>query len=160
MSRGTSADRGAAALEFALVVPILLVLVFGIMDFGIFFADSLAVQSAVREGARQAVVLRCDSAPFSAACIATLTKNQTDAIAGGTEYVKVVSSDPWKNGGSVTVCAVVQVAGVTGFTPLPNGSTTRAKITMRIEQDQPQPSAAVANYAADPVPPGGWGFCS
>lgn len=152
------ADRGAAALEFALVVPILLVLVFGIIDFGIFFADSLAVRSAVRSGAREAVVLRCGSAQFSATCIANLTKNQTDAIAGGTEYVKVLSPDPWRRGDSVTVCAVVEVAGVTGFTPLPDGSRTRAKITMRIEQDQPRPSAAVANYE-DPLPLGGWDFC-
>lgn len=50
-------ERGAAAVEFALVVPILLVLVLGIVDFGrlLFIANSLT--AAVREGGRELATL-------------------------------------------------------------------------------------------------------
>ncbi len=49
-------DDGAAAVELALVLPILLLLVFGMISFGIIFAQQLAVNNGVRQGVRSAVV--------------------------------------------------------------------------------------------------------
>ena len=45
-------------VEFAIVLPILLVLVFGIIQFGIVFNHYLTLTDAVRAGARQAAVSR------------------------------------------------------------------------------------------------------
>jgi Flp pilus assembly protein TadG len=45
-------ERGAALLEFALVAPILILLVFGIVEYGMFFKDYLTVSNATRAGAR------------------------------------------------------------------------------------------------------------
>ncbi len=45
-------------VEFAMVLPILLVLVFGIIQFGIVFNHYLTLTDAVRAGARQAAVSR------------------------------------------------------------------------------------------------------
>lgn len=47
-------ERGAAAVEFALVVPILIALVFGTVDFGWAVNRYAAVGNAAREGARVA----------------------------------------------------------------------------------------------------------
>lgn len=47
-------DRGAAAVEFALVVPILLVVLFGIIDFGFAINRYAIVNNAAREGVREA----------------------------------------------------------------------------------------------------------
>src|SRR5687768_15944686 len=58
--RPSSRDRGAAAVEFALVVPILLALMVGIVDYGLWFGDSLNARQGVDEGARQAVVKNFD----------------------------------------------------------------------------------------------------
>ncbi|MDH4139163.1 MAG: pilus assembly protein [Coriobacteriia bacterium] len=49
-------DRGAVALEFAVVVPLLLILLFGMLEFGFVFQAQLAVTHAAREGARMAAV--------------------------------------------------------------------------------------------------------
>ena len=53
MEIGRSRDeRGAAAVEFALVLPILILLVFGIIEFGFVFNRWLTVTHAAREGVR------------------------------------------------------------------------------------------------------------
>lgn len=49
-------DRGAAALEFAILAPLLLVLIAGIVEFGRMYQAQLAVTSAAREGARSLAV--------------------------------------------------------------------------------------------------------
>lgn len=56
-------DRGATAVEFALIVLPLLMLVFGIVNFGVVFAQQLALDNSVRAGARAGVVDRGPSAP-------------------------------------------------------------------------------------------------
>ena len=45
-------DRGVAAVEAAIVTPIFLLVVIGVIEFGLAFKDQLAVTSAVRAGAR------------------------------------------------------------------------------------------------------------
>lgn len=47
-----SGEAGAAAVEAALVTPLILLLLFGIIEFGMVFKDWLAVTSSVRAGAR------------------------------------------------------------------------------------------------------------
>jgi len=52
MPRPPASDRGAAAVEFALVAPLLLVLVVGIAEFGRAYDTEAALSQAAREGAR------------------------------------------------------------------------------------------------------------
>ena len=53
-------EKGASAVEFALVLPIFIMLVFGIFQFGIAFNNWIAITHAAREGARLAVVGQYD----------------------------------------------------------------------------------------------------
>ena len=50
--RGTARDRGAAAVEFALVVPLLLLLVCGMIDFARAYNSRAELSEAAAEGAR------------------------------------------------------------------------------------------------------------
>lgn len=50
--RRRRSDDGAAAVEFALLLPILLLLVFGIVDFSLLLNTQLNLTEAAREGAR------------------------------------------------------------------------------------------------------------
>lgn len=45
-------ERGSSAVEFAVVLPLLLILVFGIIEFGLAFYRAQNFQAAAREGAR------------------------------------------------------------------------------------------------------------
>lgn len=49
-------ERGASAVEFALLAPILFMLVFGIISFGLAFMELQTIRGAVREGARISAV--------------------------------------------------------------------------------------------------------
>ena len=45
-------QRGQAMAELAIVLPILLLIIFGIIEFGQIYAIDLAINNAAREGAR------------------------------------------------------------------------------------------------------------
>ncbi len=62
MSRLRRRDRGASAVETALVLPLLLLLVFGVIDFGRMLNTQITLTEAAREGAR-AVALGSPPAP-------------------------------------------------------------------------------------------------
>ena len=54
--RKARADEGASAVEFALVLPVLILILFGIIEFGVAFAQQLSLNSGARQGARLGVV--------------------------------------------------------------------------------------------------------
>ena len=60
--RGLRAERGAVAVEFAILLPVFLLLVFGIMDFGHAFYMKQMVSNASREGARYGARYTTDNA--------------------------------------------------------------------------------------------------
>jgi len=104
-------QSGQAMVEFVLVAPILLLLVFGIVQFGIMFNNYLTLTDAVRAGARQAAVSRTltDPSGIAKARVRTAAANlDTDP---GVLVVDVDTFDPktnshqWAQGGDVTVTA-------------------------------------------------------
>jgi Flp pilus assembly protein TadG len=82
--RGLHDNRGAAAVEFALVVVVLLLILLGIIDFGRLLYVSQAVKSASREGARVAVVNSMNSAVNGTSADAAAA---AAALAGGTATI-------------------------------------------------------------------------
>ena len=59
--RSRASEEGAAAVEFALVVPFLLLLVFGIISYGYLLSFRQAVSQGAAEGARAAAVSPADN---------------------------------------------------------------------------------------------------
>src|SRR5579859_1395033 len=96
-ARSAIRDRGAAAVEFALLLPLLLLLIFGIIDFGRALNAQITLTQAAREGARMAALGEPNVA------------SSTQAAATGLSPVTVsVTSCPVNAG--VGVNAVVQVS--------------------------------------------------
>ena len=56
MARRDKSERGANLVEFALVAPFLILLLFGIIEFSWLFAQDLTIKHGAREGARLAAV--------------------------------------------------------------------------------------------------------
>ena len=71
------AESGAAAVEFALVVPFLMLLLFGIMGFGWFLGIAHSLQEAASQSAR-ASVAGMDASERSAVALATARRRTAD----------------------------------------------------------------------------------
>jgi Flp pilus assembly protein TadG len=83
-------DRGAAALEFALVVVPLMLILGGIVNFGVLFSQKLALDNAVRQAARAAVV---DTSSTAVANEAVTAFNDTAIARGGVSpTISIVST--------------------------------------------------------------------
>ncbi len=59
--RSQRSDRGAALVEFAIVFPVFIVLLLGVVDFGVNFGDKVLTSNAAREAARQGAVSQVGS---------------------------------------------------------------------------------------------------
>lgn len=51
-------EKGAAAVEFAIVLPLLVLIVFGTMEFSLLMFNKQVITNAAREGARKAIIYR------------------------------------------------------------------------------------------------------
>lgn len=71
-------EKGIATMEFALVLPVLALLIMGIIDFGMLMTSRASMVSASREGARAGILLT--SPPTTESDITTVVQNAlTDA---------------------------------------------------------------------------------
>jgi Flp pilus assembly protein TadG len=69
----TKGQRGAALIEFAIILPVMLVLLLGITEFGFLLYNKAMITNASREGARAAILF--DEPRLNEADIATVVNN-------------------------------------------------------------------------------------
>ncbi len=126
-------EDGAAAVEFALLLPLLVLLLFGLIEFGMAFNTRIQATNAAREAARMAVVG---------------VDNWAD-VGGGTPFWQavqekarvgklsncVLSTDHNVIGGTLTVSFDFPLNLAIPFMPSPpSWKTGTARASMRIEQ--------------------------
>jgi Flp pilus assembly protein TadG len=97
-------ERGQAMTEFALVLPIIALLLFGVIQFGITFNNYLTLTDAVRAGARKGAVARHLTTNREAAVEQAVTDAATDLKLSDLD-VTVGVSPGWEQGADVTVTA-------------------------------------------------------
>jgi Flp pilus assembly protein TadG len=141
-----SDDDGAAAVEFALVLTLLMVLLFGIIEFGYGFYQAQSASAGVREGARRAAV-------GQAASCAQLRGTVTGAASGitfGTVTVALTDTNADGTAGdvgdtvAVTVPYTIDLGVLGGLIPgLPSTLARTAVAQARIEL-QPTGGQAVS----------------
>lgn len=116
-------DRGQSTVEFALVLPLVLILLLGLLQVGLLLRDQLLVSSAAREAAREAAV-SADSGRIEAAAVRSAPNLElTVTVSGGDrrgDAIKVLVAAP-----------PTQLPLVGAFV---SGRTLRASATMRLER--------------------------
>ena len=94
-------ERGQTMTEFAVVLPVLVLVLFAIMQFGIAFNNYLTLTDAVRAGARTGAVSRRAADPTSA----TVTRVRTAGGDLNQSDLNVTVTSTWQPGSDVTVRA-------------------------------------------------------
>jgi Flp pilus assembly protein TadG len=92
-------QQGQSMTEFALVLPILVFLLFGVIQFGIVFNNYITVTDAVRAGARKGAVGRHLQNPDAA--VVQSVRDASNGLKQSDLNVTVASS--WQQGEQVTV---------------------------------------------------------
>jgi Flp pilus assembly protein TadG len=87
-------ERGVSAVEFALLLPLLVIVLFGIIEFGLILYDKAVITNASREGARRGIVYDSTvtpSRPLGSNIIAGVTpyNSQLISFASGTPAMNV-----------------------------------------------------------------------
>ena len=97
----TRDETGQTMAEFAIVLPVLCVLLFAIVQLGIVFNNYVTLTDAVRAGARTAAVSRNDANPTGA----TTTAVRSSAADLNQTNLAVTVNSGWAAGTDVTVTA-------------------------------------------------------
>jgi len=130
-------DRGAAMVEFALVLPILLLLLTGIIDAGYLFGQKLALNQAVREGARNAVVQSSSGKNVTTlvrdAAGSSLISSPENIVVTGPASGPLPSCSTVKYGNDLTVEAAYATSGLINFIPGFSDVDLDAQATFRCE---------------------------
>ncbi|HEX8463821.1 MAG TPA: TadE/TadG family type IV pilus assembly protein [Abditibacterium sp.] len=138
--------RGSGLVEFALVCPVLITLLLGIMEFGLLARDNLTLANAAREGARSgslgATKAQINKRVTSAAAPLSLTAAKGGRIdieqsVDGTTYTTapddMVSSNAVPQGHLLRVTIVARHLSLTGFFPFLKDKEIQGSATFRKE---------------------------
>ena len=129
LTRFFRTEKGQAMVEFALVLPLLLALLCGIIDFGWLYYNQITLNNAAREGARYAVVHYDPTMDWKGDA-----ENRMLTSMAGVSSAAAIVSDPVEQRITASVTATPRI--LTGFTSTILGKQTmelHASCTMRLE---------------------------
>ncbi len=159
-------EVGAALVEAAIVIPLLLMFVFGVVDFGAIYSNRTAVNQGVRDSARQGVVANFGSNTGCTTTGSTATGNTQKLICLTKERVglnsaktrvRVVAPTTYAVGQQVLVCVEYPIDPITPLTgQFISADAIRSKAVMRVEQT----STTGLSTAGETAITSDWSWCA
>jgi Flp pilus assembly protein TadG len=163
-------------VELAIILPLFLVLVFGVIQFGLTYNNMITLRQGTREAARQGAVgnfgstTSCSLASLSGSPstdiqkLMCLAKNQIGLKYSNTR-VKILSGSAdftsagtFQKGESLIVCVEYPVDAMAKFvTPVLGGATLKTKTAMRIETSYTSSETGGQETALNG---GDWSWCT
>jgi Flp pilus assembly protein TadG len=139
LARLASDERGVVALEFVLVFPFLMTVLFGIVDTSLLLCDKAVITNASREAARAGVVVRVPQMAASDVASVALAYAQNNLVTGGTATTPTVNVDQSAGtspGSPLTVTVTYTYEGLvlgSAFSSLTGPVTVNATTVMNYE---------------------------
>jgi Flp pilus assembly protein TadG len=149
--RRARGESGASMVELAIILPIFLLLVFGVIQFGITYNNAITVRQGTREAARQGAVGNfgstgscslhlTDTPSADVQKLMCLAKQQVGLSYSNTR-VKILSGSAdfssagsFQKGEALIVCVQYPVDAMAKFvSPVLGGAVLKSKTSMRIE---------------------------
>jgi Flp pilus assembly protein TadG len=130
MRRKWTSQKGTSAVEFALVLPILIIITFGIIEFGMLIYNQQVLTNASREGARAGIVASSPRVPPTGAnsiesvvqnyCIDHLSGNPITITFGATNNLPTVTTVGYSPTAAFRAPLTVQVNYQYSFLVIPD----------------------------------------
>ena len=120
MKKRSKSEGGASAVEFALVLPLLLSVIFFSIDFAWLFFTDIQITNAARDGARRGAVAGPGLVESDAVTRATAVIDAIPGLDGGKATVAAVCVDPTPQDANVTVTVTYDFEPLVGFVMLLN----------------------------------------
>jgi Flp pilus assembly protein TadG len=135
--RRCGGDGGAALVEFAIIVPVLFVLIFGIIEFGWAFFQQLDVRHGAREGARLAAVnYKTTASPTPADQVTQIVNETCSRMDSGDSVTVEVTRSGAAVGDELTLTIEKPLDQLTGFlAPFLNSVDLHSTVNSRLEQN-------------------------
>jgi TadE-like protein len=135
-----SACGGGAAVEFALILPLFLAVLFGIIDYGWYFYQRYALDAAIREGIRYGVTFASPSAWTKAQTRATtyLSATGSPVNPASITWLPISPTNPISGANPtwvLTFGAQLAFKPLVGFVPLP--TLVKYQMVMLLEIQPP-----------------------
>lgn len=124
-----SNEKGQSMAEFALILPVLLIVLCGIIDFGWLYYNQITLNNAAREGARYAVIHYDPTVDWKGEAEERMINDMV-----GVKSATAIVSDPVEQQITASVTATPRI--LTAFTSTILGKNTvemHAQCTMRLE---------------------------
>lgn len=161
-----SNETGSNTVELAIVLPVLITFLAGIMDFGLVFNDIMSMRQGVGSGVRQGIVAQpggTSTCPMEGASSATLATQKLICLSKerigleqATTRTKIFFPGAKTKGGSLVICAQRPLeSATTMFSSILDG-VLKTKVEMRIEQDL----STFNSIAETSLPGGDWAWCA
>lgn len=107
-------DRGSAAVEFALILPVFVLLVFGGIEFAYLYNQQVELTGAARSAAR---VMAISDSPNAAAAAAAAAVDAAPSVNGLTTDDVTFSSATCPHGGTISVTVSYESDSLVGWLP-------------------------------------------
>jgi len=168
--RGNSSD-GAALVEFAIVLPLVVLLLMGIIDFGFGLANLNSMRHGTRESARRAVVADVgddSTCTVTGVVVSGDTQKLVCQVKDKTGLdeaklrVKIDFDNTYAEGEALIICTQYPLESLSGmYSSMLNGKTVNTEVQMRIEKTSDGGTDLTILPAQEAAPIGGdWSWCN
>lgn len=166
--RHAKGDRGAALVEFAVVVPLLFALVFGVVDFGFSLSNLNSLRQGTREAGRRAVVgdFGADGSCFidggaglsvDTKSLICMTKDKVGLDAADIK-VRVAFDATYTEGDALILCTQYPTESISGvYGSLLDSGHVTTQVDMRIEVTSLSGAPLALEAFSEP---GDWSWCT
>jgi Flp pilus assembly protein TadG len=125
-------QRGTTVVEFALIFPLFMTVLFGVIEYGWIFYQRFNIANAVRDGVRQGVTVSQTASPDPRSF--AVQKTQVDLAAVGIPQATITLTAQYQGASptkTMTLTAVMPYHPLLGFVPTPQNLTYQ--MTMMLE---------------------------
>ena len=185
--RSRDPERGATLVEFAIAFPVLILLMMGIVDFGLNYSNKVQLGNAARAAARAASVANVGNTtdcpinvpggltlPTKALICSAKARTHADATKVAVKVLYMgahgmeTTNIPWSkdvNPYSIVVCMSVATYSVTGMlSPFFNGHFQHARAVIKTASPEGHGGAFIPPGQESPLSSGGsadnWAWCT